>query len=171
MEIAKILLITILGAVAIGVIGGLLVGKYIVNRKNRKPLLSRKELILYCTCVLVGIALVLTGVFYAPAGEGDMTDPSMMNSGMTGGEISEGEMGIDVAVDAQEPQTDDALPLPETAEDENADTEDAGETADATESSAASSEAADAPAAAGSIRGGTAVARASTKEATVVAVG
>lgn len=58
--------VIIVGAIVIGLIVGLIVGKSQVKRSRPgyKPLLSRKEKIIYTVLFLGGAALVLIGAFF-----------------------------------------------------------------------------------------------------------
>lgn len=79
METWKILIISLLAAVAIGSVGGIFIGKYLVKRSksNRKQLLSKKERIIYSACLAFGMALILFGVFFKFPAADDMS----MNQG------------------------------------------------------------------------------------------
>ncbi|MDR2933210.1 MAG: hypothetical protein LBV27_08905, partial [Oscillospiraceae bacterium] len=97
METWKILLITILSAVVLGCIIGVIIGKYQVKRaqSDRKPLLSVKERVIYFLCMALGAGCILFGVLYTfPSSQNpDMTDPgNMIDGGMIGGGAAEGDI-------------------------------------------------------------------------------
>lgn len=83
METWKILLITLLAAVAIGSIIGVLVGKHQVKKaqSGRKPLLSVKERIIFSALILAGVACILVGNFYTlpSQNEGVIDGDEMIN--------------------------------------------------------------------------------------------
>lgn len=91
METWKLLLITVLSAVALGCIIGIVTGKQMVKRSRDgyKSLLSRKERVVYTACMVVGAGLILAGVYLVPGGNGGAGDlpGDMMNGGMTEGEM------------------------------------------------------------------------------------
>ena len=103
METWKILLLTVLIAVALGCVAGILIGKYAVKRANssRKPLLSFRERIVYSALILVGAGLIAFANLYTfPATdaqlnaseeeqmpEGDMGDGEQVQGGTAGGEV------------------------------------------------------------------------------------
>lgn len=69
--------VIIVGAIVVGLIIGLIVGKSQVKRSRPgyKPLLSRKEKLIYTALFVSGTALILLGAFYkfpsANAGTGE----------------------------------------------------------------------------------------------------
>lgn len=66
METWKILIISLAAALALGPAVGIITGKYMVKRakSTHKPLLTKKERIIYSVSVLVGTGLILFGVFF-----------------------------------------------------------------------------------------------------------
>lgn len=97
MELWKLILITLLSAVVLGCIIGVVVGKHQLKKMsgNYRPLLNNKERIIYGACVLLGAACLAVGLFYTPP-EPQM-DPGAVvegaENGMQQGEIAEGEAG------------------------------------------------------------------------------
>lgn len=67
----KLLLITLLSAVVLGCVIGVLTGKHQIKkaRGGYKPLLSVRERIIYSLCIVMGAVCVLVGVFYLPGAE------------------------------------------------------------------------------------------------------
>lgn len=87
MELWKLLLITLLSAVVLGCVFGVLLGKYQVKKLagNYRPLLNVKERIVYGACILLGAGCIAVGLLYTPPeaamGEGmmlGMSDGTMM---------------------------------------------------------------------------------------------
>lgn len=66
METWKILLIIFAASAVLGPLTGIIMGKVMLNREKPgyKPLLSKKERIIYVASILLGVALILFGVFY-----------------------------------------------------------------------------------------------------------
>lgn len=106
----KILLITLLAAVLLGCIIGVAVGKHQVkkNRAGYKPLLSRKERILYAVCIVGGAACIAFGLLYTPPSqqlENEMMDGMAENyeaeaeDGNGGGRVAYHGGGTAVAVE------------------------------------------------------------------------
>lgn len=85
----KLMLIFIAAAIVLGVIIGVMVGKYQVKRASSdyKPLLSLKERIIYVIVFAVGAGCLLFGVFYTfPTSQNPgIVDEGMMNPGMEDG--------------------------------------------------------------------------------------
>ncbi|MCL2033560.1 MAG: hypothetical protein FWG94_02385 [Oscillospiraceae bacterium] len=82
----NIILLAILAAVVLGSVGGVVIGKYLVKREksNRKPVLSKRERIIYLACIALGTAFILFGVFFKFPGADnsmDMYDPGMIQDG------------------------------------------------------------------------------------------
>lgn len=80
METWKILIITVVGAIAAGVAAGIFIGKILVKRakSGRKRLLSTKERVVYSACILLGAALILFGVFFKFPSTGAASPDDMM---------------------------------------------------------------------------------------------
>lgn len=100
----KILLLTVLPAVVIACIVGVVAGKHQVKKANNqvRRVLSTRQRIVYTLSILVGIACVATGIFYKPAdavdvgGMGDMGEMGMGDYGEMGGfEDGKGELPMD----------------------------------------------------------------------------
>lgn len=138
METWKLLLITLLSAVLLGCIVGVLSGKHQLKRQREdyRPLLSLKERLVYTACILLGITCIVFGVRYNTPDDGVSMDGGMgmgmegeMTPGMDGGA---GVMGdVDVAVDeawVDTPQVD--IPQVDTPQDSGAIDGAADETAD-----------------------------------------
>lgn len=68
METWKILLITLLPAVVLGCVIGIVSGKHQAKKAagRVKPLLNKRERLIYSLCVLLGTACILFGIFVAP---------------------------------------------------------------------------------------------------------
>ena len=66
METWKILGITIISAIVLGCVGGMVIGKHQIKKMsgNFRPLLSIRERIIYSACILLGAGFILFGVFY-----------------------------------------------------------------------------------------------------------
>jgi len=98
MEIIKVLLITLLAAVAAGCIIGIVWGKQAVKRAvgDKKPLLSVRERIVYACLLAAGALCIVIGIFFAPGKggedmmgmEGDAMDVyGDMEEGLADGEL------------------------------------------------------------------------------------
>lgn len=111
METWKLLLITLLSAVLIGCIIGVLVGKHQLKKKREdyRPLLSIKERIIYTLCILLGIACIAVGVRYNTsddnlAADGEMGMEGEMMPGIEGGMMGEEGAMVDNGIaDSPEP--------------------------------------------------------------------
>lgn len=68
METYKLLLLTLLAAVLLGCGVGVFLGKYQlkIRKPNYKPLLSKKEKILYSVSVFLGAVCIAVGALYSP---------------------------------------------------------------------------------------------------------
>lgn len=88
----QMLLITLLVAVVLGCIIGVLVGKHQVKKLsgNYKPILSVPERIIFAVCVVAGVVCISLGLFYTPGGEQNIQDG--MNPGMQEGMVPGGDM-------------------------------------------------------------------------------
>lgn len=105
MAVWKIILLSILTAVVLGSVGGVLIGKYLVKRakSNKKPVLSRKERILYLACIALGTASILFGVFYKspePGNSMNLENPAFTENGAA--MLPEQGGGTAVAVEVME---------------------------------------------------------------------
>jgi formate hydrogenlyase subunit 3/multisubunit Na+/H+ antiporter MnhD subunit len=87
-------------AVALGIIVGIVVGKYQVRRarSGRLKVLTKKEKIIYGSCVLLGVICIALGAFVKLPESGAEAPPEGMN--VTDGPVPEGEAPPDAAVDA-----------------------------------------------------------------------
>jgi hypothetical protein len=83
-------------AVVLGVIIGIAVGKYQVRRarSGRLQVLTKKEKIIYGSCVLLGVVCIALGAFVKLPEEGAEIPPDGMN--VTDGAVPEGEASPDV---------------------------------------------------------------------------
>lgn len=79
METWKILLISLSSVIVAGCVGGVVIGKHLVKRARNgaRKLLSTKERIVYASCLALGAALILFGIFFK--------FPAAQNPDMTGG--------------------------------------------------------------------------------------
>ena len=66
MQILKLVAITLLSALALGCIFGVIIGKHQLKkmRGESRALLSKKERIVYTACMLLGIGAMAFGIFY-----------------------------------------------------------------------------------------------------------
>ena len=64
MEIWKLFLITVVSAIVVGCIAGILVGKYLVNRTNtsRRSLFTPKQRLVLLSCLGAGILTIVLGI-------------------------------------------------------------------------------------------------------------
>lgn len=91
MGIVKILLLTVLPAIVLGCIIGIIAGKHQVKKANNqvRRVLSNTQRIVYSVSILVGVACVITGFMYKPAGSaidaGNMDEMGMGDYGEMGG--------------------------------------------------------------------------------------
>ena len=68
MDIARLLLITLLSAIVLACIIGVAVGKYQVKKAagQLRPLLTTRERIIYAASATIGVICLLVGIFYQP---------------------------------------------------------------------------------------------------------
>jgi hypothetical protein len=87
-------------AVALGIIVGIAVGKYQVRRARTGGLkvLTKKEKIIYGSCVLLGVICIAVGAFVKLPESAAEVPPEGMN--VTDGAVPEGEVPPDVGGDA-----------------------------------------------------------------------
>lgn len=90
MDTVKLLLITVLPALLLGCIVGIVTGKHRVKKLNNQlhPVLTTRQRIVYSVSIALGVACILTGIFYNP--QPAMDDMGM--EGMYGGEDMYGDM-------------------------------------------------------------------------------
>jgi formate hydrogenlyase subunit 3/multisubunit Na+/H+ antiporter MnhD subunit len=90
-------------AVALGIIVGVVVGKYQVRRarSGRLKVLTKKEKIIYGSCVLLGVACIAIGAFVKLPESAAETPPEGMNvtDAVPEGEVSPDAGSVDVNVD------------------------------------------------------------------------
>ena len=139
MDMVKLLLVTLLPAVALGCLVGILIGKYRVKKQagRIRSILNTRQRILYSVSILVGIGCILFGILYTPEQDmgmdSDFYDPGMdmMEPGM---EEPAGEVGLldlpqqemlldqealpEEPIDYEEPAADDEGDSVQTAEEE-----------------------------------------------------
>lgn len=93
MDLLKYLLITLLCAGVLGAIFGVVIGKHLVKRAKygSKPLLGKKERLVYLGCLALGVTCICFGLFFKlpvppPANpEGEFTFAEGEDAGGTGG--------------------------------------------------------------------------------------
>ena len=82
MEIWKLFLVTVVSAIAVGCIAGIIVGKHLVNRANTspRPLFTPKQRIVLFVCLGAGILTVVLGALLPTLG--NQGDTAAENPGM-----------------------------------------------------------------------------------------
>lgn len=97
-----IVLISIVSALAVAAIVGLIIGKVLAKRDRygRKRFLSLRERIIYASCLALGTACILIGLFVKlPGGQTQDMPPDGMGTFDDGGVIGGKEPAGDIAAD------------------------------------------------------------------------
>lgn len=129
MELWKLLLITLLAAVVLGCLAGVLLGRHQLKKLsgNYRPLLSTKERVIYLACILLGAGCIAFGLLYtSPAtqvddatGEsGEVQQEDGMNAGMGADVYTQEDAGLqaEAGADAEAMERLDAATEVATAE-------------------------------------------------------
>jgi|GEM_PF-2890947 len=112
----KILLIVLLCTAVAGSLAGVIIGKIIANKNDgsKKSFLTVREKIIYASCIAVGLAFILVGVFAKPTGFGGAQETDEIDSGDLAGAAYDGDTAEGDAItdgvmrDEEDPAEDDA---------------------------------------------------------------
>lgn len=156
METWKLLLITLLSAVVLGCVIGIVTGKQQLKRArgNYRPLLSVKERIIYTLCLVAGGICIAAGLHFLSSGEdaavglenGGDVNSSIMGNGMTEGGIVEDGLTVNSAVTDDGEVAGGGTAADATIADSEAITDDSVAADDVTENAPVASKAVDTPA-------------------------